>query len=123
MQEVVFDSSFLMAVAERPTTWLEDIVDKTGKVQPVLLSCVRRELERLASGDGKKARLARVALEMAAGFGGGPCGGASVDDELVSYALTGGALVATTDSELLRSLKAARVKAVTLRGGRAVLTE
>ena len=119
--KVLFDSSFLMAVTERPTTWFEDMTEEIGKFQPLLLSCVRLELERLAAGEGKKSRSARVALEMAAGFGSGPCGGASVDDELVSYALASGALVATTDSGLLRSLKAAGARAVTLRGGRAVL--
>lgn len=118
MQKVIFDSSFLMAVVERPTTWFEDMVEGIGNFQPVLLACVRGELERIASGQGKKSRSARVALEMAAGFAKGGCGSASVDDEIVSHAITAGAIVATTDSGLLRSLKAARVKAVTLRGGR-----
>ena len=118
MRKVIFDSSFLIAVVESPTTWFEDIAESIGKFQPVLLSCVREELDRLASGQGKKARSARVALELAAGFAGGRCGAASVDDEIVSHALTEGALVATTDSGLLSSLGAAHVLAVTLRGGR-----
>jgi rRNA-processing protein FCF1 len=116
--KVVFDSSFLMAVAEEPTTWFEDMVDVVGKFQPVLLSCVREELEKLASGEGRRSRSARVALEMASGFAGGGCGGAAVDDEIVSFALTEGAAVATTDAGLLESLRGARVKAITLRGGR-----
>lgn len=118
MQKVIFDSSFLMAVVETPTTWFEDMVEGVGRFQPVLLSCVKEELERLASGQGKKSRSARVALDMASGFAGGRCGGAPVDDEIVSQALTARAYVATTDSELLRSLRGAHVKAVTLRGGR-----
>ena len=118
MQTVIFDSSFLMALADKPTTWSGDILESVGKFQPVLLDCVRRELERLASGRGRKASSAKVALEIASGFEGGPCGGASVDDEIISRALTVGALVATTDSALLRSLSSAHVRAVTLRGGR-----
>ncbi|MDG6962113.1 MAG: hypothetical protein JRN71_06690 [Nitrososphaerota archaeon] len=43
LRKVIFDSSFLMAVVERPTTWFEDIVDNIGKFQPVLLDCVRDE--------------------------------------------------------------------------------
>ncbi|MDG7010631.1 MAG: hypothetical protein JRN57_00790 [Nitrososphaerota archaeon] len=118
---VIFDSSFLMAVVERPTTWAEDIAADVGRFQPVLLGCVRDELRAIASGRGRKARTARVALELAAGFAGGSCGGASVDDEIMSQALSDGALVATIDSGLLRSLRAAHVKAVTLRRGRVAL--
>ena len=115
MQKVIFDSSFLIAVVEKPTTWFEDMVDGIGRFEPVLLSCVKEELERLASGGGRKARSARVALEMASGFVGGSCGEASVDDEIISFALTESAVVATTDAGLLSSLGAAHVKAVTLR--------
>lgn len=118
MQKVIFDSSFLMAVVEKPTTWLEDMTDQLGKIQPVLLSCVKAELEGLASGQGKKSRSARLALELASEFAGGRCGAASVDAELVSYALSTEASVATIDSVLLSSLKAAHVKAITLRRGR-----
>ena len=121
MQQILFDSSFLMAVVERPTTWFEDMVERMGRFQPVLLECVREELEKLAAGEGKKSRSARVALEMASGFAGGPCGGASVDDELISHALTGGGVVATVDGALLRSLRAAHAKGVTLRRGRIAL--
>ncbi|MDE1857823.1 MAG: hypothetical protein KGI26_01980 [Thaumarchaeota archaeon] len=121
MEKVIFDSSFLMALADEPTTWFEDILEAVGKFQPVLLACVRQELERLASGQGRKSSSAKVALEIASGFEGGPCGGASVDDEIISRALTVGALVATTDSALLQSLRSAHVRAVTLRGGRVSL--
>jgi rRNA-processing protein FCF1 len=121
LQKVIFDSSFLMAVVESPTTWFEDIVDSIGRFQPVLLSCVREELERLASGQGRRARSARVALELASKFSALPCGKASVDDEIASLALTKGALVATVDSGLLRSLRASHVRVVTLRRGRVSL--
>ena len=121
MQQVIFDSSFLMALAERPTTWFEDMVEALGRFEPVLPSCVRGELERLAAGEGKKARSARVALELSSKFAAERCGGASVDDEVVSAALTSGGMAATTDSQLLRSLKSAGVRVVTLRQGRVSL--
>ena len=122
MQKAIFDSSFLMAVAEVPTTWYEDIVDAVGRFEPVLLDCVREELERLASTEGKKARLARVSLDLASGFSGAPCGRSKGDDEIVSAALSSGALVATADSELNRSLRAAHVRTVTLKSGRVAVT-
>ncbi len=118
MKEIYFDSSFLMAVSETPTTWFEDIVEREGKFQPVLLDCVKAELEKLASGTGRKARTARVALELSSGFKAAPCGNANVDSELVSAALTHGGLVATVDSGLAGSAKAAHVGVVRLSGGR-----
>jgi rRNA-processing protein FCF1 len=121
LRKVIFDSSFLMAVVERPTTWFEDIVDGVGKFQPVLLDCVRTELEGIASGEGKRSRNARVCLELASKFDAAACGGASVDDEIVSAARSTGALVASVDAELLAALKAAHLQAITLRSGRVSL--
>ena len=121
MQKVIFDSSFLMAVVETPTTWFEDMTEGIGRFQPVLLGCVRAELEKLASGQGKKSKSARVALELASNFSAAPCGGGPVDSEIQSAALTSGASVATTDSELMATLRAAHGKVVTLRRGRVSL--
>ncbi len=121
MQSVIFDSSFLMAVAETPTTWFEDIVDRVGKFQPILLDCVRDELSKLASGQGRKSRAARVGLDIASSFKPHPCGSARVDDEIVSMALTEGAIVATADSALIKSLKGAHLRVISLKQGRVAL--
>ncbi len=119
--KVIFDSSFLMAVVEHPTSWFEDMTEELGRFQPVVLECVLGEMKRLASGEGKKARSARVALELAKGFRRQPCGGTNPDDEMVSAAGSGGAAVATTDNGLTRTLRARRVKVVGLRSGRVAL--
>ena len=121
MQKVIFDSSFLMAVAENPTTWFEDIVEQAGMIEPVLLGCVREELESMASEDGRKGRLARVSLEMASSFREAPCGKGKVDDEIVSAAATLSALVATTDTRLSESLKGSHVRVIRLKKGRTSL--
>jgi rRNA-processing protein FCF1 len=118
---VIFDSSFLMAVAETPTTWFEDIVDNVGSFQPMLPDCVRRELEKLAKGEGSRSRLARVSLELASSFAPFHSGKAQVDDEIISAALTEGAMVATTDADLARSAKAAHLRVISLRSGRVSL--
>ena len=118
MQKIIFDSSFLMAVVETPTTWFEDTTEIVGGFRPILLACVKSELESLASEGGSRARTARVALELSSKFSSERCGGARVDDEIVSAAKTSGAVVATVDSGLLRSLKAAHVGVITLGGGR-----
>lgn len=121
MPKVIFDSSFLMAVAENPTTWFEDIVAHVGKFEPLLLDCVRGELEQLASDEGRKGRFARVSLEMTAKFSRSPCGETSVDDEIASAAASQSAIVATTDTGLLESLRASHVTVISLRKGRVSL--
>ncbi len=121
MKQVIFDSSFLMAVVDEPTTWYEDIVDGVGKFEPLLLECVRDELRSLASGKGRKARTARVALNIAKEFKLAKCGGANVDDEIVSASASLGALVATVDSDLARAAKASHIQVISMRRGRVAL--
>ena len=119
--KVIFDSSFLMAVAEHPTTWYEDVVGGVGKFEPLLLDCVRRELEMLALGKGKRARAARVGLAMGSAFRTIPCRMTAVDDEIVSAAISNGAMVATMDAALMSTLRGAHVGVVSLRSGRVAL--
>jgi rRNA-processing protein FCF1 len=109
-----------MAVAENPTTWFEDMVLGLGKFEPILPACVREELTKLASTRGRRARLARVAIELASKFSTIACGRTEVDDEIMSAALTRGTIVATTDENLANSLKSAHLKVVSLRSGRVV---
>jgi len=121
LKQVIFDSSFLMAVVEQPTTWYSDIVEGLGKFEPVMLECVREELQKLASGKGRRARTARVALDLAGGFKAAGCGGAGVDDEVISASASAGAALATVDSDLAKSARGAHLKVVTLRNGRVAI--
>jgi len=121
LTRVIFDSSFLMSVANHPTTWFEDLAEKVGKIEPVALECVLAELERLASGQGRKSRTARVAVKIAEEFTRAPCGSAGPDEEIMSAALMMKASVATADRDLARSLKARRVTVFGLRSGRVTL--
>jgi len=118
LRKVLFDSSFLMSVSENPTEWREGIGGLIGSFEPVLLDCVKEELVAISASQGKKAGLAKVALQLAAGFMPGPCGRAKVDDELVSAALGSGAAVATVDRTLTATLRAAHVDVVGLSSGR-----
>jgi rRNA-processing protein FCF1 len=118
---VAFDSSFLVAVMEHPTSWSEDIVMRVGAFTPVVLSSVRDELARLSAKGDKKGRFAALALELLGQgmFSLEPDGKGRPDDEIISFALREGAAVATIDSELAERLRASRVQTViTLRGGR-----
>lgn len=118
MVKVVFDSSFLMAVVERPTTWFEDMTLELGKVTPVALDCVVSELSRISTREGKRSMIARVALDLAASFSNGECDRRSVDESIVAYCRKNRALAATVDREIIRELKRSRIGVVTLRRGR-----
>jgi rRNA-processing protein FCF1 len=116
---LVFDSSFLMAVAEHPTPWQGGLHEALGAYTPVLLSSVRDELAGLVAAGGKRGRLASLAMSLAAGFVAERDGGGRPDDEIASFALKSKAAVATVDRDLARALRAARVgEVMTLRSGR-----
>jgi len=107
-----------MSVADKPTPWKEDMIDLIGGIEPLMLDCVKVELQRLASTSGRRGRAARVGLQLAKDFALKKCGGAEVDDEIISIALDEGAFVASNDKKLLDSLKAAGVEVLQLREGR-----
>jgi rRNA-processing protein FCF1 len=118
---VAFDSSFLIAVMERPTPWSEDITERVGAFTPVVLASVRDELARLASKGDKRGGFAALVLELLkkGTLSLEPDGKGKPDDEIISFALREGAAVATIDSELTGRLRASRVwTVITLRGGR-----
>ena len=105
-------------MAEDPTDWADDMTHSIGKFQPVMLECVKAELEQLGAASGKKAKVARLALSLASGFRLRSNGSGMVDDEIVSAALEDEASVATTDRELAQTLMAAHVNVIQLRSGR-----
>ena len=110
-----------MAVADNPTTWFEDMVEMAGSFHPVLLECVRAELEKIAAGQGRRSKSARVAIALCKGFQAAPCGEALVDDEIASAAARGGAIVATTDASLALTLGAMKIRVISLSRGRVAL--
>ncbi|HXW37856.1 MAG TPA: hypothetical protein VEJ36_08160 [Nitrososphaerales archaeon] len=121
MKPVVFDSSFLISVAEHPTGWHESITELVGGFEPVALDCVLEELNSISEEAGKRGRFARLAITMAEKFRRVGCGGADVDSEILSYAVANSAMVATIDGEMLRALNRQGVGCVTLHGGRVAL--
>jgi len=118
MVQVLFDSSFLMAVVEHPTTWFEDITDIVGKVRPAVLKCTVEELQKIAQKQLKKSRTAALSLELSKEFAVERSGSGKVDDEIVSYALSSRCVVATVDRELIRTLRARKVRVLGLKNRR-----
>jgi rRNA-processing protein FCF1 len=122
LSRVVFDSSFLIAVVQKPTTWYEDIVEEIGAFEAVMLDCVRGELARMAQKRDKRGRYSALAYDLAVTFTGVRCGKEKTDDEIISYATSKKARVATIDGELIGRLRALRIGVITLRSGRLFLT-
>jgi rRNA-processing protein FCF1 len=116
--QVVIDSSFLIAVMERPTTWYEDIVLQVGSFEIVILSCVEQELVKLAKKGSRVGKFARLAVDLCRSFNHAQSGEGEVDSEIISYARTHHAAVASIDRELIARAKAAKIKVLTLRRGR-----
>ena len=119
-RKVLFDSSFLIAVMEHPTPWEKDLLERVGGFEGVIILPIYAELVSLADRAERESGFARLALQLVdmgrivlenAGVG-------RPDDELVSYALSHDALVATVDEALIEQLEAARVGVIRLRGGR-----
>lgn len=117
---VLFDSSFLIAVMEHPTTWYEDILEKAGSFKPTVLDVVQEELAKISKGEGKRSRFASLALELSSNFtlARARSKNGRTDDEIISYAKEKKAIVATIDGELMERLTALRVPVITLRQGR-----
>jgi len=119
--KVLLDSSFLIAVMEHPTPWREDMTERVGRFQPVVIQPVYDELVRLSTSKNRASRYASLAKEMVDRGAIGlqqPTGHGLADDELISLALDENAFVATLDAGLIRQLKAVHVRVVTLSGGR-----
>ncbi|OHE51404.1 MAG: hypothetical protein A3K61_07230 [Thaumarchaeota archaeon RBG_16_49_8] len=120
--DLLLDSSFLIFLVETPSGGFTEIEDKIGKVEPIVLTSVIKELRRIADrAAAKRAKAASRALDYASGLRRVPqTGSGSVDDQILLYAKSSGAAVATLDTELRRRLRAAGVVVVTLSGNRLV---
>ena len=49
---------------ERPTSWQDDILEKIGRFEGVIIGPVQVELKRLVERKGREAGFARLALEL-----------------------------------------------------------
>jgi rRNA-processing protein FCF1 len=117
---VLLDTSVLIYLVEKPSSFLEELDAKVGRVELCVPAAVVRELEGLTQGRGEKAKKAKEALAFAEGLRVVECPG-EADDAIVSIAQQEGAIVGTLDKELLDSLRRKEVAVATLRGDRLLL--
>jgi rRNA-processing protein FCF1 len=117
---VLIDTSALLYLSQKPSTFLDELEVKLGTVELAVPDSVFSELRRLAGGKGKKAKEAKMALTFASGLRplaqGGPA-----DDALVILAQREGAVVATLDGGLAAALRRRGVIVATVRRDRLVL--
>lgn len=130
MVGIVADTSFLIAMANRPVRGIERIESLLGRAEFLIPAAVVKELERIAESAGmKRSREARTALRMieSAGFriidteeharASHPADSMSisrVDDLIVRYAEMTGCYVATIDKEMMRRLRGRCAGIITL---------
>jgi rRNA-processing protein FCF1 len=110
---------------EHPTPWQEDILEKVGRFEGVVIGPVYGELKRLDERRGRQSGFARLALGLVEGgaLRLDASGGVRADEELVSYALREGAAVATIDGALIKQLEASHIEVLSLSGGRVDLRQ
>ncbi|MEM0384981.1 MAG: hypothetical protein QXG36_00035 [Nitrososphaeria archaeon] len=125
MFEVVFDTSFIMTLAEKSSHIIDDIIRLLDPVLFVVPDCVVEELSRLSfSKHVKKSKFALLALKFVdekMKVVETPKVG-SVDDRIVSYARGRSEVwVATMDRKLRERLFREKLKCITLSNDKVVL--
>jgi rRNA-processing protein FCF1 len=115
--EVVLDTSFLLELVSKPIKRLDELEVLLGKVEFIILEPTVKELKRLASKPGVKAKKAYAALKYVKNLRVVNLDDRrlNVDSAILYYALKHGAAVATLDQELMGRLKEEGVVVITLR--------
>lgn len=131
MVRVLVDTSFLIAMANRPVRGIERLETNLGKVEFLIPDVVVRELERIAESAGvKRAKEARAALQIindvrfrfsiidvskhAEIRKDSSSGRGAVDDLIVAHAESARCYVATLDKGMIKRLKGRCAGIVTL---------
>jgi len=111
------DTSFLLELVSKPIKRLDELEAELGKVEFIVLEPTVRELRRLTSKLGVKARRASAALNYVKNLRVVDLDDKklSTDSAILYYALKHGAAVATIDRELRGRLKEEGVVVITLR--------
>lgn len=111
------DTSFLLELVSKPIKRLDELEVLLGKVEFIILEPTVKELKRLASKPGVKAKKAYAALKYVKNLRVVNLDDRrlNVDSAILYYALKHGTAVATLDQELMGRLKEEGVVVITLR--------
>jgi len=116
--EVILDTSFLLELVSKPIKRLDELEVELGKVEFIVLEPTVRELKKMASKPGIKAKRAHAALKYLRNLRVVNLDDnikLSADSAILYYALKYSAAVATIDQELKERLKEEGVVVITLR--------
>ncbi len=119
--KILFDTSFLMAIASKPIKKIEMLEDLNA--EHIVLSAVIHELDRLKeSKQVKRAKAAKAALENINIINAKivDAKGKPIDDLIIDYATANNAYVATIDSEMRRKLREEGIGIITLSRDRVI---
>ncbi len=120
MQKIILDTNFLMLPAQFKIDIFEEL---KGSELATFSSCIK-ELEKIASGRGKDASSAKVALELIKRQKIEILsGGKNADKAIIDYAVKNRCAVATNDKKLLKALKDKGIKILRLRQERVITEE
>ncbi|MGA1975035.1 MAG: PIN domain-containing protein [Conexivisphaerales archaeon] len=117
---VLLDTSILIFLAEKPSSFLDDLGACLGKADLCVPDSVLGELTSLSQSRGPKGRKAKLALSYAARLTSVEQGG-EADDALVILAQEKRAVVATLDGKLTSSLRRRGVPVATVKSDRLLL--
>lgn len=114
--KVIFDTSFIIYLCEKPSAAFKELEDLVGKVEPILPSSVFEELKRLV----KRKRSAKLALEAFKGIEvvkeEGPA-----DKAIINLARRLKVPVATLDKELASKLREEGIAYFTVKDDRIIV--
>lgn len=119
MKEVVFDTNFLMLAHQFKVDIFGQLEELLGAYEKVTCKGVIEELEKLGLGKGRDGVAARYALKL---VGEGRVkvrkNEGEVDEWILRYCRSRGAVACTVDKELRERLKKEGVKVIILKGGK-----
>ena len=113
--KILFDTSFLMAIASKPIKKIAMLEDLTAEY--IILSAVIHELNMLKkSKHVKRAKAAKAALDIINSMNAKviDAKGKPIDDLIIDYAIANNAYVATIDGEMRSKLRREGIGIITL---------
>jgi len=120
--EVICDTSFLIVLVSKPVKGRDQLEINLGKLQFVVPTVVIKELNKLVSSAGvKRAKEAKLALELANEFKVVQMGGIVADDLIVDYALKHRCFAATIDDGLKNKLLRNGINVITLSNNKLIV--
>ena len=120
--EVICDTSFLIILANEPVKGMDELEASLGKIQFVIPTVVIKELNRLLSSAGvKRAKEAKLALELVSMFKTVELDGIVADDVIIDYALKRKCVAATIDDELKSKLRRNGINVITLSNNKLII--